>query len=104
MDWLPGKRGDPFGVAFERVADGLSGFWIPEAYVAVVASSSEFALHRLPLDTKNPTFVTVRVCEGVSVNKSHRRALQSPDPVASRLPVGENDAQRIGDVWPTKMC
>lgn len=24
----------------------------------------------------------------------------SPDPVASKLPVGEKEAQRIGDEWP----
>ena len=37
------------------------------------------------------------VCEGVSVNRSHKRALVSPEPVARRFPVGEKDAQRIGD-------
>jgi hypothetical protein len=40
------------------------------------------------------------VCEGVSVSRSHKRALQSPDPVASNLPVGEKAAQRIGEVCP----
>lgn len=40
------------------------------------------------------------VCEGVSVNKSHKRALVSPEPVARRFPVGEKDAQSIGDEWP----
>lgn len=39
-------------------------------------------------------------CDGVSVNKSHKRALQSPEPVARRLPVGENDAHRMGEVCP----
>ena len=34
------------------------------------------------------------------MNKSHNLALQSPEPVARRLPVGENDAHRIGEVWP----
>lgn len=37
------------------------------------------------------------VCEGVSVNRSHKRALVSPEPVARRFPVGEKDAHRIGD-------
>ena len=39
-------------------------------------------------------------CEGVSLLRSHRPAFVLPDPVASRHPVGENEAQRIGDVWP----
>ena len=39
-------------------------------------------------------------CEGVSVLRSHRRAFVSPDPVASRDPVGENEAQRIADACP----
>ena len=37
------------------------------------------------------------VCDGVSVNRSHKRAFVSPEPVARRFPVGENDAQRMGD-------
>ena len=41
-------------------------------------------------------------CEGVSVSRFHKRAFVSPDPVARREPVGENEAQRIGDVWPKK--
>ena len=40
------------------------------------------------------------VCEGVSVKRSHKRAFVSPDPVAIKLPVGEKDAQSIGDVCP----
>ena len=36
--------------------------------------------------------------DGVSVNRSHNLALQSPEPVARRLPVGENEAHRIGEV------
>jgi len=40
------------------------------------------------------------VCEGVSVFKSHSRALVSPDPVARSFPVGENEAQRIGEECP----
>lgn len=34
------------------------------------------------------------------MKRSHNLALQSPEPVARRFPVGENDAQRIGEVWP----
>ena len=37
------------------------------------------------------------VCDGVSVNRSHKRAVASPEPVARRFPVGEKDAQRIRD-------
>ena len=32
--------------------------------------------------------------------RSQRRAFVSPDPVARRHPVGENEAQRIGEVCP----
>src|SRR6266403_1801041 len=50
---------------------------------------------------KNKTYMAVvcpdNVCEGVSVNRSHKRAVASPEPVARRFPVGENDAQSIGD-------
>ena len=42
----------------------------------------------------------VNVAFGSSVDKSHSRAVLSPDPVASRLPVGENDAHKIGCPWP----
>ena len=34
------------------------------------------------------------------MNKSHNLALQSPEPVARRFPVGENEAHKIGEVWP----
>jgi hypothetical protein len=37
------------------------------------------------------------VCDGVSVNRSHKRAVASPEPVARRFPVGEKDAQRMRD-------
>jgi len=40
------------------------------------------------------------VWEGVSVFRSHSRALVSPDPVAKSFPVGENEAQRIGEECP----
>src|SRR5258706_236518 len=43
-----------------------------------------------------------RTCEGVSVSRSHNRAFVSPDPVASRFPVGENAAQRMGELWPAR--
>lgn len=43
------------------------------------------------------------VCDGVSVYRSHRRAVQSPEPVARRFPVGENAAQRIGELWPGRV-
>ena len=43
-----------------------------------------------------------RMCEGVSVSRSHNRAFVSPDPVASRFPVGENAAQRMGELWPAR--
>jgi len=34
------------------------------------------------------------------VFRSHSRALVSPDPVAKSFPVGENEAQRIGEECP----
>lgn len=37
-----------------------------------------------------------RTCDGSSVLRSHRRALLSPEPVASIPPVGEKDAQSMG--------
>lgn len=43
------------------------------------------------------------VCFGVSLSKSHKRAVQSPPPVANILPVGENEAHKIGDEWPDKV-
>ena len=32
--------------------------------------------------------------------RSHKRTLVSPEPVARRLPVGENEAHNMGDVCP----
>ena len=39
---------------------------------------------------------------GVSVSRSQRRAVQSPEPVASREPVGEKEAHRMGAEWPER--
>ena len=41
-----------------------------------------------------------RTCDGVSVLRSHSRAVASPDPVANKFPVGENDAHKIGALCP----
>lgn len=43
----------------------------------------------------------VKVDLGNSVDRSHILAVLSPEPVASKLPVGEKDAQRIGCPCPT---
>jgi hypothetical protein len=38
------------------------------------------------------------------VERFQRRVVQSPDPVARRFPVGEKDAQRIGELCPIESC
>lgn len=63
----------------------------PVASFLSIASHSTQSTHPLCPD---------KTCDGVSVNRSHNRAVQSPDPVARRLPVGENDAHSMGDVCP----
>jgi len=42
------------------------------------------------------------VAEGVSESRFHRRHVLSPEPVARKRPVGENEAQRIGEAWPVR--
>lgn len=44
----------------------------------------------------------MRVETGVSVSKFHRRQVLSPEPVARSFPVGEKDAQRIGEACPSE--
>jgi hypothetical protein len=65
--------------------------WLSCPPVANLRSRASHSTHRThPLWPES-------VCEGVSVNRSHKRALVSPEPVARRFPVGEKDAQSIGD-------
>lgn len=63
--------------------------WPPVASFLSIASHS--AQSTQPLWPDN-------TCDGVSVNRSHNLALQSPEPVARRFPVGENEAHNIGEV------
>lgn len=65
--------------------------WLSCPPVASFRSRASHSTHR------TQSLCPESVCEGVSVNKSHKRALASPEPVARRFPVGENDAQSIGD-------
>ena len=43
-----------------------------------------------------------RVCFGSSISMSHRRAVESPDPVTAYRPVGDKDPHRIGCACPVQ--
>jgi hypothetical protein len=116
-------------VTAESVADGLAGLGIPEPDLSSAMAEERVSfrpclepaphfesnrtltvLSMLPVATvlSMPSHSTqssqpvwpVRVETGVSVSKFHRRQVLSPEPVARSFPVGEKEAQRMGEACP----
>lgn len=115
MNRLPCERGDPLGVATKSISNCLSRLGIPKPHLHSIhqlsshlnAAKQRTVLSMLPVATvrsipshsthSNHPVWPASVYLGVSVSRSHRRQVLSPDPVASIFPVGENEAQRIGE-------
>lgn len=64
--------------------------------VATILSIPSHSTHN------NQPVCPVRVDWGVSVSRFHNLQVLSPEPVASSRPVGENEAQRMGDACPVR--
>lgn len=118
VDRLPGERRDPLLVSAEGLANRFARLGVPEPDLSRSKTLEESGkvfwsrprqtvLSMLPVATMRsmPSHSThsnhpvwpARVDWGVSVSRFHKRQVLSPDPVARSFPVGENEAQRMGE-------